>query len=143
MDRIDRELLRLLAIDGRRSYTDLGDAVHLSANAVAERVRRLVKAGVIRHIRASIDPTALGRGLEAQVDVKLLPGTPAAAFEAALRELPQVLSATLMTGSFDYALRVACVDRDELIQVAEALRDKAGAGETYSRIILREVALGG
>lgn len=142
MDRIDRDLLGLLARDGRLSFRELAEAVHLSANAVAERVRRLQTRGVIRHIRASIDPVALGRTLEAQIEVKLQPDTTASDFEAALRGLPQVTSATLMTGSFDYAVRVACIDRDELVQVTEGLRQRAGVRETYTRLVLREVQLG-
>ena len=141
MDKIDREILRILHADGRRSYRELGEAVHLSANAVAERVRRLCRDGTIRAIRAQVDPAALGRTIEAQIDVKLRPTTSAEAFEAAIRGLPQVMSASLMTGSFDYALRVACADRAELVEVTETIRNKAGALETYSRVILREVPL--
>lgn len=143
MDKIDREILGILSLDGRRSFTDIGNEVHLSANAVAERVRRLTSAGVIRHIRATVDPASLGLQLEAHVDVKLRPGTPAAQFEAALRGLPQVRSATLLTGSFDYALRVACADREDFMRLVEALRERAGALETYSRLILREVRFDG
>jgi Lrp/AsnC family leucine-responsive transcriptional regulator len=143
MDKIDREILRILVTDGRRSYREIGEAVHLSANAVAERMRRLLKDGTVRAIRAVVDPAALGVTVEAQIDVKLRPTTSAEAFEAAIRDLPQVTSATLMTGSFDYALRVACVDRNELVDVTETIRNRAGALETYSRVILREVRLGG
>jgi Lrp/AsnC family leucine-responsive transcriptional regulator len=142
MDRIDRDLLGHLAKDGRLSFRELGEHVHLSANAVAERVRRLQSAGVIRHIRASIDPGALGRTLEAQIEVKLQSDVAALDFETALRHMPQVLSATLMTGSFDYAVRVACIDRDELMQVTEMLRQKTGVRDTYTRLVLREVQLG-
>ena len=51
-------------------------------------------------------------------------------------------SATLVTGSFDYSLRVACSDRADLAAVTETIRERAGAQETYSRIILREVRFG-
>lgn len=141
MDRIDREILGLVARDGRLSFREIGDAVHLSANAVADRFRRLRASGAIRHIRATLDPAAIGRPLEAQIDVKLASDTAALDFETALRHLPQVVGATLMTGSFDYALRVACSDRDDLMQLTEALRRTAGVRETYTRIVLREVAL--
>ena len=142
MNKLDREILRILQIDGRRSYTDIGAAVHLSANAVADRVRKMTKAGIIRSVQAVVDPAALGLTIEAQIDVKLRPTTSADAFERAIRHLPQVLTASLLTGSFDYALRVACADRADLAAVTEIIRDKAGAQETYSRIILREVRLG-
>jgi len=142
MNKIDGEILRILQVDGRRSYTDIGASVHLSANAVADRVRKMTKSGVIRSVQAVVDPAALGMTIEAQIDVKLRPTTSADAFEKAIRQLPQVMTATLLTGSFDYALRVACVDRSDLAAVTEFIRNKAGAQETYSRIILREVRLG-
>jgi Lrp/AsnC family leucine-responsive transcriptional regulator len=141
MNKIDGEILRILQVDGRRSYTDIGASVHLSANAVADRVRKMTKSGVIRSVQAVVDPAALGMTIEAQIDVKLRPTTSADAFEKAIRQLPQVMTATLLTGSFDYALRVACVDRSDLAAVTEFIRNKAGAQETYSRIILREVRL--
>jgi Lrp/AsnC family leucine-responsive transcriptional regulator len=142
MDKIDRIILGVLARDGRVSFRDLGEKVHLSPNATAERVRKLQQTGVIRGIRADINPAALGQPLEVQIDVKLESGTAASAFERVLAGMPQVKSATLMTGSFDYAVRVNCADRDELVRVTEALRAKGGVRETYSRMILREVGLG-
>lgn len=142
MDKIDHEILSHLQRDGRLSFRELGEAVHLSANAVAERYRRLRASGTIRQIRAEVDPAALGRHVEAQVEVKLQAETAALDFERRLRHLPQVLSATLMTGSFDYALRVACQDRSELMAVVELLRREGGVRETTTRMVLREVVLG-
>jgi Lrp/AsnC family transcriptional regulator, leucine-responsive regulatory protein len=142
VNKIDREILRILQIDGRRSYTDIGSAVFLSANAVADRVRKMTQAGVIRGVHAIVDAAALGLTIEAQIDVKLRPTTSADAFESAIRHLPQVLTASLLTGSFDYALGVACADRTDLAAVTEFIRDKAGAQETYSRIVLRSIRLG-
>lgn len=142
MNKLDEEILRILKADGRRSYTDIGASVHLSANAVADRVRKMTQSGVIRSVQAVVDPAALGMTIEAQIDVKLRPTTSADAFEKAIRQLPQVMTATLLTGSYDYALRVACVDRSDLAAMTEFIRNKAGAQETYSRIILREVRLG-
>jgi Lrp/AsnC family leucine-responsive transcriptional regulator len=141
MDKIDMTILSLLRNDGRLSFRELGEAVHLSANAAAERVRRLQATGVIRSITANVSPAAFGRTLEAQIDVKLRQGVSAAAFEKALQGVPQIQSASLMTGSFDFAVRVACRDQDDLMTVTEYLRNKAGAQETYSRVILREIAI--
>jgi Lrp/AsnC family leucine-responsive transcriptional regulator len=140
MDEIDRVILRELRDDGRISFRDLGEAVGLSANAVAERVRRLVSAGTIRRFRAEIDPSASGARLAAFVDLRLASGTPADAFDAALRATPGVVSASLTTGNFDYTLRVAVKDESALVALIEALRAH-GASETHSRIILRETVL--
>ena len=141
MDSIDRAILRELAKDARLSYRDLAEAVGLSANAAAERVRRLVASKTVRGFRIDVDPAAFGLRLSAFVDLRLAPGTPADAFETALRKVSGVVSAALTTGSFDYTLRVAVTDEAALVALIESLRAR-GATETYSRIILRETAFG-
>jgi Lrp/AsnC family leucine-responsive transcriptional regulator len=139
MDAIDREILKRLRGDARVSFRDLGEAVGLSANAVAERVRRLVSAGTIRRFTAELDPAAHGMRLAAFIDLRLAAGTAADAFEAGLRTVTGVVSSALTTGSFDYTLRVAVADEAGLVALIEALRAR-GAYETYSRIILRETS---
>src|ERR1700736_4446684 len=136
MDEIDRAIIGTLRDDARISFRELGEAVGLSANAVAERVRRLVKAGTIRRFRAEIDPAAGGARVAAVVDLRLPAATPADGFEAALRALPGVVSASLTTGNFDYTLRVAVADEPALVALIETLRAR-GASETHSRIILQ------
>lgn len=140
MDEIDRVILGQLKADGRLSFRDLGEAVGLSSNAAAERVRRLVSSGIIRRFSTEIDPKASGDRLAAFVDLRLAIGTPADAFEAALRSMRGVVSATLTTGTFDYTLRVNVADKLELVKLIEGLRAR-GVAETHSRVILRETNL--
>ncbi|MGL4234271.1 MAG: Lrp/AsnC family transcriptional regulator [Casimicrobium sp.] len=139
IDDIDLTILGLLRKNGRMSFRELGESVHLSANAVAERVRRMQANKTIRSITANINLAALGRTVEAQIDVKLRENVSADAFEKALFGVEQIQSAFLMTGSFDYAVRVACRDQEDLVRVIEYLRNKAGARETYSRVIQRQL----
>lgn len=138
LDALDRDILNELGRDGRVSFTDLAARVTLSANAVAERVRRLERNGVIRGYSADLDPKALGVGLEAYVDVKLRADTPAERFEAAAEQIPGIVQLILTTGSSDYTLRVACSDQADLVRLVEALRAAVPIAETYSRLILRE-----
>jgi len=65
LDDRDRIILRTLSKHGRASFKELGAKIDLSPNAVADRVSRLKKAGVIRSFGAAIDPKAFGHGLEA------------------------------------------------------------------------------
>jgi Lrp/AsnC family leucine-responsive transcriptional regulator len=48
LDDISRELLDIFQHEGRISYKDLGDRIGLTATAVAERIRKLEEAGVIK-----------------------------------------------------------------------------------------------
>ena len=69
MEDIDREIVRLLANDGRMSFTDLGRATGLSVSAVHQRVRRLEQRGVVGGYAARIDPDAIGLPLTAFVSI--------------------------------------------------------------------------
>jgi Lrp/AsnC family transcriptional regulator, leucine-responsive regulatory protein len=139
IDDIDRKILRALTNDGRLSFRDLSERVYLSPNATAERVRQLQSKGIIRRFHASLNPALLGLTLEAYIDVKLQTGTSAQNFETAVTKLPGVVSMAILTGSFDVRLRVACKDQADLIGLIEMLRTRAGAQETNSTLICREV----
>lgn len=138
-DRIDRAILRELRRDGRLSFRDLGERVGLSANATAERVRRLMSAGVIRGFHAEVDPAALGENLFAYVDIKTGANTGPDQLGKLLAEFPEVRRAVWTTGNFDFTLEVACKDQDNLARLIEELRKRAGIQETYTRLTCREL----
>lgn len=70
LDDVDWKLLAELQNDGRLSYNKLGKLVHLSAPAVAERVRRLEQAGVIAGYTARVDPARAGQPLTAFIQLR-------------------------------------------------------------------------
>ena len=141
IDDIDRKILSELVRDGRTSFRDLANHVHLSPNATAERVRRLESIGAIRSFRTDVDRTFLGFPAEAYIDVKLSPGTTAESFQEAITRLTGVVSAAVLTGSVDFRLRVACKGHADVVRLVEALRERAGVQETNTSMILREIEM--
>ena len=142
MDAIDRQQLTALLADARATYQELGRTVRLSANTVAERVRRLRSLGVIRGYHADLDLATLGRGLTLLSDVRLREGMDRGEFERGLTSVPHVLSAMRLTGEYDYQLRVACADPAEFETVIDLLKRVHGVRELRSRLLLHEVPLG-
>ncbi|OIK03756.1 Lrp/AsnC family transcriptional regulator [Streptomyces monashensis] len=142
MDRIDRQILTILLTDGRATYQELGRQVRLSANTVADRVRRLQAAGVVRGYRAELNLAAFGRGMELLSDIRLREGVDRTAFEEQLPHVPQVVGAMRLTGDYDYQLRVACTDAREFETVIDRLKADFGVRELRSRLLLHEVPLG-
>jgi Lrp/AsnC family leucine-responsive transcriptional regulator len=114
--------------------------VGLSANAAADRVRRLRRTGAIRGFTAVLDPAAAGRAVEALVDVRLDRGVDSDAFALAAAKLDTVLVAQHVTGRFDWHLRLACRDTAELDRALRTLKRELGASETETRIVLRTAA---
>jgi Lrp/AsnC family leucine-responsive transcriptional regulator len=142
VDSIDRQLLALLLEDGRATYQELGRRVSLSANSVAERVRRLRASGTIRGYHADLNLETFGRGMHMVSDIRLREGVDRTAFEARLHDVPQVIGAMRLTGEYDYLLRVACADAHEFEVIIDRLKAELGVREVRSRLLLHEVPLG-
>jgi Lrp/AsnC family leucine-responsive transcriptional regulator len=112
LDRFDRAILEVLSTEGRLPATELARRIGLSKSPTQARLRRLERDGVIAGYRAVVDPIRLGRAHVAFVEVKLGDTREAAlaAFNRAVRELPEVEECHLIAGSFDYLLKVRTAD---------------------------------
>ena len=136
MDEIDDRILSILATNGRASFAAIGSEVGLSPHGAADRIRRLERDNVITGFAAKIDPAEVGRSLDAFIDIRLLPATDPEEFERRVSRLGSVREVAFLTGRFDYQLRVACRDADDLNQTVRAIR-QGGAAGTETRIVLR------
>jgi Lrp/AsnC family leucine-responsive transcriptional regulator len=143
IDELDDHILKILSKNGRESFAKLGSRVGLSPHGAADRVRRLERAGVITGYEARIDSGKVGRVLDAFIDVRLLPSTSPEDFERIATALPAVRELAFLTGRFDYQLRVACRDAEELDTTVRAIRRDAGAAGTETRIVMRCAGLAG
>jgi Lrp/AsnC family leucine-responsive transcriptional regulator len=124
-DAVDRQLLRLLAGDGRRSYTDLAKDTGLSTSAVHQRVRRLEQRGAIHGYAAQVSPDAAGGPLTAFVSIK--PTDPAAPDDAPekLQHIPQIEACHSVAGEESYILKVRVPGPAELEVLLQDIRAAA------------------
>jgi Lrp/AsnC family transcriptional regulator, leucine-responsive regulatory protein len=125
LDEMDWRILVELQQDGRLPWSELGRRVHLSAPAVADRVRRLEDAGVIAGYRAVVDHTKVGFPLLAYVRVRYANGD-AAPFHKAIRSSPEVLECHHVTGEDCYVLKVVARSMPDLERVTGALARLGG-----------------
>jgi Lrp/AsnC family transcriptional regulator, leucine-responsive regulatory protein len=131
IDDIDRQILTELTREGRVSFAELGRRINLSSPAVAERVQRLERAGIVTGYHAELDPRALGYELTAIVRVKPAPGQLPRIPELAA-EIPQVGECHRITGEDCFYLKVYLRSIEEM----SALLDRFLAfGETTTSII--------
>jgi Lrp/AsnC family leucine-responsive transcriptional regulator len=118
LDQTNRRLLRELQVEGRVGMAELGRRVGMSAPAVAERVQRLERAGVITGYRAEIDPAALGFSVSAVVRIRPSPGQLQRIPEIA-RETVEVGECSRITGEDCYLLRLHLRSIDDLEDVLD------------------------
>jgi len=112
MDALDREILSQLQLDGRMSLTDLASKVGLTLSPLHRRVRDLEETGAIQGYRALVNPVSVGLGFEAIVFVTIgrTDTETIAQFEAAVKDIPNVVQAERLFGDPDYMLRVRASD---------------------------------
>ena len=142
MDSTDLKILAALQKDGRLTQQQLSEQVGLSPTPCARRIRRLETDGIITGYAARINEAKLGFEvsvfvsvrLDQQVDDRLRH------FERNVRAFPEVVDCWLMTGTFDYLLRVVVRDLHEFEHfLTGKLTKLPGVASLESSIPIRRV----
>lgn len=136
IDDIDREILSTLQTMGRLTQRELGKAVGLSPNAAGARMQRLIDRKIITGFSARIDHAALGKPIEASIDVWLEDMNDRDQFAAFVRADDRCMEAFHLTGRLDFRLRVRVATSDDLNALLDDLRNNAGVRQTDSRLVL-------
>jgi DNA-binding Lrp family transcriptional regulator len=144
VDDLDRAIIDILQEEGRLTNLELADRVGLTAAPCLRRVRRLEADGVITGYRATVDPTALGRGFEVIIHADLVAKDLATveAFEERIAAMDEVAELRRMFGIPDYFIRVRVADLEayEAWLITKFLGDPAIA-RADSRITMKLVKL--
>ena len=142
LDRHDKLILKALQKDGRISNVQLAAQVSLSESACLRRVRALEESGMISRYAALISQNEAGLpgnvfvqiGLQREVESDL------AAFEEAVRDIPEVMECYLMSGEFDYLIRVVVADMADFERIHKTeLTRLPGVSRVNSSFAIRTV----
>lgn len=139
LDRIDRRILDELQKNARISYVELGDKIGLSTSPCLERVKRLEVDGYISGYTAILNPDLLDAGLMVYVEIKLEYDSKQIfeQFKQAALRIPYLLECHLLSGDFDYLMKIRVADMAEYRQLlGEILRDLPGVRDTRSYIVM-------
>ena len=117
-DETDGRLLAELQQNARLSNAELGRRVNLSPPAVADRLRRLERDGVVTGYRAEIEPKALGLALGAIMRIRPSPRQLPKVAELA-RETPEVVECHRITGEDCFFLKLHVRDVEHLEDVVD------------------------
>ena len=142
MDSTDRAILSFLQEEARLSNVQLAERVYLSESACLRRVKALEKSGVIAGYAALVDPIKVGLPSIVVVHLTLQrqDQTDLETFEDAVRLIPEVMECYLMTGEFDYLLRIVVADTSDFERVhRQRLAQLPGVARIQSSFALRTV----
>jgi Lrp/AsnC family leucine-responsive transcriptional regulator len=145
LDRFDDAILRVLAVEGRISATELARRIGLSKSPTQARMKRLEDAGIITGYRANLDPIRMGLAHVAFVEVRLSDTREAAlqAFNKAVMAVPEVEQCHMIASRFDYLLKVRTADiqdyRRVLAEQISALPHVAGTSTYVAMEAVKEI----
>ncbi|MDO8272344.1 MAG: Lrp/AsnC family transcriptional regulator [Gammaproteobacteria bacterium] len=142
LDKTDLKILHHLQSDGRISNAELADTVGLSPSPCLRRVRALEEAGVLRRYAGLVDPRAVGLPISVFVNVSLRSQERASLeeFERQILQYREVMECYLMTGGFDYMLRVVVPDLDSYQRfLADKLTRIKSVANIQSSMTLKQV----
>lgn len=139
-DKFDLAILRELLADSRRTLQEIGAAVKLSPTTCWSRIKRLEAEGVIKQYTVDVDRARLGYQDTVVVQLTLESHTDQTLFEFGklLAQIPEVMDAYLVSGDYDYYIRIAVKDtRDYERLLREKLYKIPGIRHSKSSFVLR------
>lgn len=130
LDRANLHLLALLQADGRATVQALSEAIHLSPRATLNRVRQLEAQGIIQGYRALVNRAALGEHIAVFAEIALKDQRQAMVqqFERRMAATPEVAACYVISGRYDYLVRVACADLTRYHALISAWLDDVALG---------------
>ncbi len=114
LDEKDKAILRLLQSDGKITVREISSKVHLSTTPVHERIKRMEDEGVILQYAALINYSKVRKGLMAicYISLKEHNKRSGAKFIKTIQELPEVIEFYIISGEFDFMLKVVAENMD-------------------------------
>lgn len=112
LDRLDREILRLLSVDASLSLADIAGKVGLTPTPCWKRIRRMEQDGIIKSRVAILDAEKVGLPVSVFVEIETADHSAEwlARFAEVIRDTPEIVDAWRMSGDVDYLLHVVVPD---------------------------------
>lgn len=144
-EQVDLAILRVLREDSRKTLQEIGAMVGLSATSCWTRIKKLEAQGVIKRYTVDLDPAKLGYNDFVIVQLTLESHTDETLYEfgRVLATIPEIQEAYLVSGDYDYYIRIAVRDtRDYERLLREKLYKIPGIRHSKSSFVLRQLKRG-
>ncbi|WP_434927903.1 Lrp/AsnC family transcriptional regulator [Shewanella sp. HL-SH4] len=142
MDKKDLKLLDILQHQGRISIADLADKMNMSDTPCLRRVKKLEQDKVIIGYQAQLDPQKLDLNISAFIYVRLADCTSIKAdkFELEMTKLKQVMECAVITGEYDYMLKIVAKDLLSLeCLIKQNINNIDNVAQVHSTVVLKPV----
>ena len=142
IDRLDRELLKLLQTESEVTASEIGERIGMSQSTCWRRIQRLRDEGLIQEQLVTLDRKKAGLNamIFAQVKLSSQGRSNLAEFSDAIQSFPEVLDCYVLMGNVDFLLRIVAADIDAYEKFFfDKLSTLSGVQEITSSIALSEI----
>ena len=137
-DQVTKRILAILEQNARTSYTQIAKRLGVSETSVRNRVKALLKEGVLKGFTVRTCPEKLGKAITAMVGVDI-GGETTPEITDKLASIKEVSDLYVITGEFDLLLRVICENISRLDEILEEIRSHDFVEGTRTFVVLRKV----
>lgn len=141
LDDLDFQILSQLQKDGRKSFTEIADALNVSVGTVRNRVTWLMETKTLTVI-GRVDPEKIGFHAYAHIFINVRPAELILPVAEKIAKLPEVSFLAMISGGYDLEVNVMCRNNDHLIWLMnEKIHRIKGVFETSTNMYFRVIKI--
>ena len=117
LDRLDKQILRLIAEDARIPFLEVARACNVSGAAIHQRIQKLTNAGILKGSQFVIDPEKIGYETCAYIGLNLKNPERFDGVVEELKKIPEVVECHYTTGDFDMFIKIYALNNHHLLNI--------------------------
>ena len=139
IDKLDRDILRILMKDAKKPFTDIAKILLVSPGTIHVRMKRMERLGIVKGATLILDPAKIGYDMTAFVGIYLIKGSIYLDVIAEVDKIPEIVEAYYTTGEYSIFTKIICKNTNHLREVInEKLQTIQGISRTETIISLGE-----
>ncbi len=144
-DEIDRQILRRLQTDARKSINEIAKEIDMSPTAVRTRVNKLEGlkdgkyTGIIRGYFTILDCHRIGYREALLAQLRFSPSQNLETVKQVLEKDPDIKLAYMTTGDFPMLVMGKCISHEQTMELIERLRKLPGVEDVKTQMILERI----
>ena len=117
LDKLDKQILRMIAEDARVPFLEVARACNVSGAAIHQRIQKLTSMGILRGSKFIIDPEKIGYETCAYIGLNLKNTESFDEVLNKLKEIPEVVECHYTTGDFDMFIKIYAINNHHLLNI--------------------------
>lgn len=117
LDRLDKQILKMIADDARVPFLEVARACDVSGAAIHQRIQKLTNLGILKGSQFVIDPEKIGYETCAYVGLYLKNPEDFDDVVAALKKIPEVVECHYTTGGYDLFIKIYAINNHDLLNI--------------------------